>query len=70
MPKTKSEAKNAILYLRLTNTIKSLITYQAAQEGITPSEWLRKLIVKELRERDALPSTFKVPQILREQNDQ
>ena len=70
MPKTKSETKNSLIYLRLTSTIKNLITYQAAQEGITPSEWLRKLVIKELREREALPPTFKVPKILGEQPDQ
>jgi len=70
MPKIKSETKNCINYLRLTSTIKNLITYQATQEGITPSEWLRKLVVKELRERDALPPTYKVPRILEEQPDQ
>ncbi len=68
MPRTKSETKNSIVYLRLTGTIKNLITYQAAQEGVTPSEWLRKLVVKELRERDALPATFRLPTILDDQS--
>jgi len=69
MPKTKSETKECIVYLRLTSTIKSLITYQAAQEGVTPSEWLRKLVIKELRERDALSSTFRVPEITKENSE-
>lgn len=70
MPKIKSETKDSIIYLRITNNIKSLITYQAAQEGITPSEWLRKLIIKELRERNALTPAFKVPQLPNEPTDQ
>ncbi len=70
MPKIKSETKDSIIYLRITNTIKSLVTYQATQEGITPSEWLRKIIIKELRERNALPATFKVPTVPRTLEDQ
>ncbi len=60
MPKTKSESKDSIIYLRLTSSIKDLIIYQSTQEGITPSEWLRNLIIKELRERDALTPKFKL----------
>ncbi len=63
MPKTRYEPKNAIIYLRVTKTIKDLIVHQAAQEGISPSEWLRKIIVKELRERNAIPTLFKVPEV-------
>lgn len=63
MPKTGSEIKGSILYVRVTRRIKRLVKAQAAQEGITPSEWLRKLIVKELRERGALPPPFQVPEI-------
>ncbi len=67
MPKTNSETKDAIIYLRLTTTIRNLITYQAAQEGVTPSEWLRKLVIKELRDRNALSTTFKLPTLPEEQ---
>jgi hypothetical protein len=63
MPKTKSSAKESSVYVRVTKTIKDLIVYQASQEGVTPSEWLRNLITKELRERKALPTLFKVPEI-------
>lgn len=63
MPKTSSEAKDSIIYLRVTGTIKDLVKNQAAQEGISPSEWLRKIVIRELRERNALPITFKTPAI-------
>jgi hypothetical protein len=69
MPKINSETKDSIVYLRLTTTIKDLIEYQATQEGITPSEWLRKLIIKELRERNAISTTYKLPSLLTEEKD-
>jgi hypothetical protein len=69
LPKINSETKDSIVYLRLTSTIKDLIEYQATQEGITPSEWLRKLIIKELRERNAISTTYKLPSLLTEEKD-
>ena len=62
LPKIKSNAKNAFVYIRVTNAIKDIITYQAAKEGITPSEWIRALIIKELKERGTLPPLFRVPE--------
>jgi antitoxin component of RelBE/YafQ-DinJ toxin-antitoxin module len=64
LPKTKAETKDAIIYLRLTSKIRNQIEYQAAQEGVTTSEWLRKLVIKELRERNALPTTFRMPNLI------
>jgi hypothetical protein len=63
MPKTRSSAKESSVYVRVTKTIKELIIYQASQEGVTPSEWLRNLITKELRERKAFPTLLKVPEL-------
>lgn len=51
------------MYLRVTRTIKDLVNHQAAQEGISPSEWLRKIVIRELRDRNALPTVFKVPDV-------
>lgn len=70
MPKTKAETKDAIIYLRLTSKIRSQIDYQAAQEGVTTSEWLRKLVIKELRERNALPTTFRMPNYIENNTEQ
>lgn len=63
MPKTKAETKATLLCTRVTTPIKDVITQQAAREGLTPSEWLRNLIVKELQARNVLPMVFTVPQI-------
>jgi len=70
LPKTKAETKDAIIYLRLTSKIRSQIDYQAAQEGVTTSEWLRKLVIKELRERNALPTTFRMPSYIESNTEQ
>jgi len=39
--------------------IREAVVREAQKEGLTTSEWLRNLIIKELKERNALPTTFK-----------
>jgi antitoxin component of RelBE/YafQ-DinJ toxin-antitoxin module len=63
LPKSTSETKRSIIYVRVTKRIKDLVKQQAAREGITPSEWVRSLIVRELRERGVLPTLFEVPEV-------
>ncbi len=67
MPKTKTRNKSDLLCTRLTPEIKSLINHVAAQEGVNSSEWVRKLIIKELRELDALQTQFIIPTIEKEE---
>lgn len=55
MPRTKTETKTKLVCTRLTPTIGRVVFQQASQEGLTPSEWIRSLIIKELRERGSLP---------------
>jgi len=62
MPKTGSETKTRLVCTRLTPTIEGVASQQASQEGLTTSEWVRNLIIKELRERGSLPKIiFKLP---------
>lgn len=63
MPRIKSQVKRSSIYVRLTKNIKDLVVYQASQEGITPSEWVRNLIIKELKERKVLPTIFRLPEV-------
>jgi len=63
MPKTKVDTKTVMQCTRITPRIKEIIDLTSAQEGITPSEWLRNLILKELRSKNALPTVFRVPTI-------
>ncbi len=55
MPKTKSEKKTELVATRLTPKLKKAVENEARQEGMDVSEWVRYLIVTELRERDSIP---------------
>jgi hypothetical protein len=61
MPKTDSETKAALLTTRVTPQIKNVVEQQASREGLTSSEWLRNLVIRELKREDLLPTVFKVP---------
>ncbi len=63
MPKTGTDVKDSLLCTRVTPLIKKVVLQQASIEGLSSSEWLRNLIVKELRARNALPTVFKVPEV-------
>jgi hypothetical protein len=63
LPKTKSDTKKSFVYVRVTGTIKDLITQQSAREGVTPSEWVRGLIIKELKELKTPLPLFKAPRL-------
>ena len=69
MPRTKAETKTDLLCTRLTPEIKKIISRTAAQEGITSSEWLRNLIIRERRSVDVLPTVFRVPDIEKEETN-
>lgn len=63
MPRTETEAKTKLVCTRLTPIIGSVVFQQAAQEGLTSSEWIRNIIIKELRERQVLPKIiFRLPE--------
>ena len=55
MPKREGSVKEEFLSTRVTFNIKESVFQEAQTEGLTPSEWLRNLVVKELKERQALP---------------
>jgi hypothetical protein len=61
MPKTDSETKAALLTTRVTPQIKNVVEQQASREGLTSSEWLRNLVIRELKREDLLPTVFKGP---------
>jgi len=65
MPKIEGDAKAELLCTRVTPVIKEAIIRESQVEGLTASEWLRNLIVKELKERGALPRVYKFPQLER-----
>jgi len=49
--------KTVLISTRVTPTIRVLVEREASRQGITPSEWLRKLILTELEARDLLQPT-------------
>jgi len=66
MPKIEGEMKTELLCTRITQAIKESVIRESQMEGLTTSEWIRNLIVKELKERGALPRVYRLPQLERE----
>ena len=65
MPKIEGETKAELLCTRVTSVIKEAVVHESQVEGLTASEWLRNLIVKELKERGALPRVYRFPNLER-----
>jgi len=55
MPKTTGERKTELVATRLTPPLKQAVQKEAQREGRDVSEWLRNLLIEELRERGSLP---------------
>ena len=55
MPKTNGDRKTELVATRLTPPLKQAVQKEAQREGRDVSEWLRNLLIEELRERDSLP---------------
>lgn len=62
MPKREGSVKEGFLSTRVTFAIKESVFQEAQTEGLTPSEWLRHLVVKELKDRQALPKGYVLPE--------
>lgn len=58
MPKVQGKKKSELVATRLTPRLKKAVEREAAREGLGVSEWIRKLVVEELMERDCLPKKF------------
>jgi len=63
MPKTSFGSKTSLICTRVTPYIKEIIEQQASREGLTSSEWIRNLIIKELKEENLLQMVFKTPKL-------
>lgn len=63
MPKIEGDSKENLLCTRVTSMIKEAVSRESQVEGLTTSEWLRNLIVKELKERGALQRVYRFPTI-------
>jgi hypothetical protein len=69
MPKTSSEQKDEIIATRVTPYIKRAIVSEAQKEGLGVAEWLRNLIVSELRNRGVLPRVLRMPEKVEKSNE-
>ena len=63
MPKIDGEIKTSLISTKVPRRISEIISQQASREGITTSEWLRKLIIKELKHENLLSMVFKTPKV-------
>ncbi len=60
MPKTTGDRKTEMVATRLTPSLKKAVRKEAEREGRDVSEWLRNLLIQELRERDSLPDRLSI----------
>ena len=63
MPRIEGATKGELLCTRVTSAIKEAVLHESQIEGLTPSEWLRNLIVKELKERGVLQRVYRFPSL-------
>lgn len=62
MPRKSSNPKTVLIATRVTPKIKEIIARMAYREGLSVSEWLRNLIVVELKRNEALPMINRIPE--------
>jgi hypothetical protein len=61
MGRIRGEPKNVLLTVRVTPRIREHVLQEASREGLVASEWLRNLIVIELKKSNALPISLREP---------
>jgi hypothetical protein len=59
--RSKSQTKDVLLATRVTPRISVNVKQMAYREGLNVSEWLRNLIIEELKRTDSLPKRFNEP---------
>lgn len=52
MSTSNAERKKVLLSVRITREAKAIVEIEASKDGVTISEWIRNLIIKELSERE------------------
>jgi len=62
MPRNNANPKTVLLATRVTPRIKHIIVQLAQREGLAVSEWLRNIVVMELKRNSALPAMIQVPE--------
>jgi hypothetical protein len=62
MPGVKSQPKDVLLATRVTPHISNIIKMMAEKEGLYVSEWIRLVIVNELKKNNVLQYKINPPQ--------
>ena len=57
--RSKGQTKDILLATRVTPRISENVKQMAYREGLNVSEWLRSLIIAELKRTDSLPRRLK-----------
>ena len=60
MPQSIGITKTALLATRVTPRIRDVVVQMATREGFNVSEWLRNLIIMELKRTGVLPNVLRV----------
>ena len=63
MPRKTGTPKNVLLATRVTPRIRDIVVQMAQREGLNVSEWLRVLIINELKRNAALPNVIRAPNV-------
>ncbi len=58
MPQKTGTPKNMLLATRVTPKVHDIVVQMAQREGLNVSEWMRNLIIMELKRAEALPSVL------------
>jgi len=61
MPKSNADLKSTLVSTRITPDIKSVVMNEALAEGLTISEWIRFLIIKEIARKKAASKASGAP---------
>lgn len=69
MPQKSGTPKNVLLATRVTPRIRDIVVQMAQREGLNVSEWLRNLIISELKRNEVLPTVLRAPNLKLEFDD-
>ncbi len=69
MPQKTGPPKNMLLATRVTPRIRDIVVQMAQREGLNVSEWMRNLIIMELKRAETLPTVLRAPIIRMELNE-
>jgi hypothetical protein len=63
LPQKSGTPKNVLLATRVTPRIRDIVVQMSQREGLNVSEWLRNLIINELKRNEVLPNVIRAPNL-------